>query len=66
MNEKDRLELISRFKFNIILGIFGILIGIYGYLLPNNIIGIFGTILIGTAAFLQLHLLLRIKQQEKE
>ena len=66
MNEADRLESIERFKFNVTMGIIGILIGIYGYLLPNDIIGIFGTIIVGTAAFLQLALVMKIRQKEKQ
>jgi len=66
MNEIDRLESIERFKFNVTMGIIGMLIGISGYLLSNEIIGIFGTIIVGTAASLQFALVMRIRQKEKQ
>lgn len=66
MNETNRLDSIKRFRFNVTMGIIGMLIGIYGYLLPNDIIGIFGTIIVGTAAFLQFALIMKIRQKEKQ
>jgi len=66
MNETDRLDSIKRFRFNVMMGIIGILIGVSGYLLSNDIIGIFGTIIVGTAASLQFALVMKIRQKEKQ
>jgi len=65
MTNYERRESLKKFVRNITIGLIGVIIGISGFLLFNIFIEIAGTIIVGTAAYLQLMLVLEFREANK-